>query len=74
MQELAPLELAQIRSLEADLRLLDDRIRAAGDGLAPRSEGDLMMFRRYRDQLAARLNRVSSGRRTQGSQTNSAPA
>ena len=61
-EELAPLELAQIRSLEADLRLLDDRIRAAGDGLAPRSDADLITFRRYRDQLAARLRRVGSDR------------
>lgn len=62
-RELAPLEIAQINSLEADLRLLDDRIEAAGNGIVPRLESDLAVFRRHRDQLAAQLQRVVSGHR-----------
>ena len=56
-QELAPLELAQINSLEADLRLLDERIAAAEKGLVPRRDGDVNLFRAHRSQLMAQLRR-----------------
>jgi len=57
-EELAPLEIAQINSLEADLRLLDDRIKAADDGRAPRPVADVLGLRRYRSQLAEQLRRT----------------
>ena len=63
--ELAPMELAQIESLQGDLKLLDDRIAAVEKGLLPRLDGDLRVFRHHREQVLGQLKRVSgAGDRT----------